>query len=219
MITIQVKNVDGQSVIPAPGSKVAAGYDLVATGDPIIVGKEKSEGLYSSVDYLEYHTTLYISPQTNPTYHTLIYSRSSVRNYNLMLANSVAVIDNDYRGEIILCFKYIWQPEDFEVYSKSTSNNSHWVILGKINKEKIYKKGDKIAQLVASETKPVQFRLVSELDATERGDGGFGSTDHRLKITEYPDNVSSMIAERYKQAGGIPIKKKYSDEVKEREQQ
>jgi len=45
-----------------------------------------------------------------------------------------------------------------------------------VNLDTIYKKGDKIAQLVVSETLPVEFEIVETLSDTERDSGGFGST-------------------------------------------
>ena len=278
MNTIQVKNVDGVT-LPTRGSELSTGYDIIAVDDPVIVGESiTKEGeffpYYKRVDYIEYHTKLFISPQLSKeeyTYHninhlyTLLYPRSSIRKYNLVLANSIGLIDNDYRGELILCFKYIWQPEDFIIeFDHIPSGPAK--LMGKLNREKIYKKGDKIGQLVAEKTNPIQFILVSELDATARGEGGFGSTDtsklsasyaaevttnpsiikiegtfskSNLKNTPgrmYPQEVTNKeieaaeksryedakvvtghIIDRYQKAGGIPIRKKYSDEIKERD--
>ena len=38
-------------------------------------------------------------------------------------------------------------------------------------------KGDKIAQAVLAEYKKAEFELVEKLSETDRGEGGFGSTD------------------------------------------
>lgn len=265
MVTIQVKNIEGKTVIPVAGSQRAAGYDIVAVDDPVIVGESViKEGefnpFWKRIDYIEYHTALQISPQSpdkmayhaKEFYHTLIHPRSSVRKYNLVLANSIGLVDNDYRGEILCCFKYIWQPEDLVALVNPSSELTDGTgnpakltleLVGRLNKAKIYQKGDKIAQLVASLTVPSEYVLVSELDATERGAGGFGSTDlpqpspKKVTVTEPKRQViesrqqSSMhpsqesgaasggMVERYAKAGGIPIRKKYSEEVKEREQQ
>lgn len=40
-----------------------------------------------------------------------------------------------------------------------------------------YKVGDKILQIHLNVTEPIHFIEVDELTATERGDGGFGSTN------------------------------------------
>jgi dUTP pyrophosphatase len=258
MVTIEVKNIEGKTVLPIHGSEVAAGYDIVAIDDPIIVGETVGESpapdgevFYKRIDYLEYHTALYISPIEfkQEKHHTLLHPRSSIRKYNLVLANSIGLVDNDYRGEVIMCFKYIWQPEDFIFQYELVPINKDepnictpkatGKLLGKINKEKIYKRGDKIGQLVAETTNPIKFVLVNELDVTDRGEGGFGSTDtmdssinpgslypHKNVSNEGTSvkshelrGTSGFIIEQYKKSGGIPIKKKYSDEIKDQQKE
>lgn len=247
MVTIQVKNIEGKTVLPVAGTERAAGYDIVAIDDPIIVGETveyNGQTYYKRIDYLEYHTALHISPQDGrrvnggvPEHcHTLIHPRSSVRKYNLLLANSIGLIDNDYRGEILVCYKYVWQPEDYVVEMEPVFDNENPNIvvdrfptgrlLGAINTSKIYKKGDKVAQLVASQTIPSVYEFVSELDQTVRGEGGFGHTDTKTLGVTPPTPVvqpkeskpaGGYIAELYRQAGGIPVKQRYSEEIKQRD--
>jgi dUTPase len=269
MITIQVKNIEGKTKLPVRGSAVAAGYDIVAVDDPIIVGEIGNEKevngqlvkFYRNIDYIEYHTALHISPLpkfgTDLRYHTLIHPRSSIRKYNLVLANSIGLIDTDYTGEILCCFKYMWQPDDMvlETEKVATSDGGtdySWEMtgkmLGKINYSKIYKKGDTIAQLVSELTEPASFELVSELIPTVRGSGGFGSTtriteqvttkaevkmaDNSVPSGLYPKSPDekdikkyearpggSTLSELYQKAGGVPTKKKYIDEIRERDGQ
>lgn len=169
---IYIKNTDGIT-LPQKGTDVSAGYDIVATSDPKIVG-DSNGPTYTEVSYIEYETNLYIAPSVL-TYHTLIHPRSSVSKYNLVLANSIGLVDNDYRGMIICRFKYIWQPQDLtwtQPFHGSTSGG----LVGKVNVDKIYKKGDKIAQLVFEPTIQVEWVLVDDLNQTQRGEGGFGST-------------------------------------------
>ena len=127
------------------------------------------------------------------------------------MANSICLIDADYRGEILLRFKYIWQPNDF-IYVPSTDGNSVTVgsqIAGKPNLDKIYKKGDKICQLKVTKVEGVKFTLVDVLDSTTRT-GGFGSTDGRIKIP-------SVISELYLKENPNIVPKKYVDLLKEKE--
>ena len=64
------------------------------------------------------------------------------------------VVDMDYRGSVrVLLFNHSDDPEPFRVRA-----------------------GDRIAQLVLEAIKTPAVRVVDALDATERGDGGFGST-------------------------------------------
>lgn len=80
-----------------------------------------------------------------------IYPRSSIRKLSLTLSNSVGIIDAGYTGEIQVTFR---QHDLSEIYNS----------------------GDRIAQLVIEKLIPVEFIEVDELDETERGAGGHGST-------------------------------------------
>ena len=72
--------------------------------------------------------------------------------HGVTLPNTPATIDSDYRGELKVGLINLGQ-EPFEV-----------------------SRGMRIAQLVLARVEPVQFETVEALPATERGDGGFGST-------------------------------------------
>lgn len=80
-------------------------------------------------------------------------SRSGLAVKNgIFCLNSPGTIDSDYRGEIK-------------------------VILANFGKEDfVIKSGERIAQLVIARHEFVQWNLVSDLDDTVRGEGGFGST-------------------------------------------
>lgn len=67
-------------------------------------------------------------------------------------ANKVGVIDSDYRGEVMVAL------------------HNH----GK--EPQIIEHGDRVAQMVFVPYYAADFVLVDELDSTERGEGGFGST-------------------------------------------
>ena len=44
------------------------------------------------------------------------------------------------------------------------------------NEDYIIKRGERLFQLVHPSLKPISIEVVEELDETERGSGGFGST-------------------------------------------
>ena len=153
------------------------GYDLVASSHPAISGEyDEDAKAWSRIDYIQYHTDLYIEPCVDDkVYHTNIFPRSSISNKNLMLANSIGLIDAGVSWRVAYSFfKYITQPED--VFAKIRGHQSTIPMLTNINMEKIYKKGERIAQLVIAETHKVEFEIVEELSETDRGKGGFGST-------------------------------------------
>lgn len=146
-----------------------AGFDVVAVSEPKIVGQEVIEnmGFYRNVSYIEYRTGIFLEPSNREFF--LAYARSSISKTNLVLANSVGVIDYGYRGEVLLRFKYIFQPEDYTFGSPSDG--------AKVRSSMIYQKGDKIAQLVPTKLLRVKNIVeVATLSDSDRGDGGFGST-------------------------------------------
>jgi dUTP pyrophosphatase len=90
-------------------------------------------------------------------YTGLLYPRSSLSKTDLILCNHVGVIDSGYRAEVLLKFRI-------------TSNDPFY------NENKVYKVGDRIAQLIIVPYPKIEFNEVTELSSTERGTGGFGST-------------------------------------------
>jgi len=144
---IKVKKLHQDAVLPQKANEKDAGYDLVAISDPEI--KYDND----NVLYIQYKTGIAIEPPEG--YHTEIYPRSSISKYNLQLCNSLGLIDEPYRGEIILRFNLIG--------SKRVG-------------AKVYAKGDKIGQLVIKKTISMDFIEVEELEETSRGTGGFGSS-------------------------------------------
>ena len=109
---IKIKNTG--TIVPKNLTQYDVGYDLVASSHPAISGEYDEEAkAWSRIDYIQYHTDLYIEPCVDDkVYHTNIFPRSSISNKNLMLANSIGLIDAGYRGELLIRFKYITQPED-----------------------------------------------------------------------------------------------------------
>lgn len=222
---IQVlKNESYQSVdnLPKKGTDRATGFDVIVTSDAEIIGETYDNGAYKRVDYIQYKTNLKLAVQkerqysnfgyTDIDYDILAFPRSSVSKYNLVLANCIGLIDADYRGEVLLRFKYIWQPEDYKI---RTDN----LIEGIVNPLKLYYKGDKVCQLKVTKVENIEFVLVNELDATDRGEGGFGSTD--TKLTEQTKQQMTNITDLYEKISRnvTTPSKKYSDSIKERERQ
>ena len=86
-------------------------------------------------------------------YVGLIFARSGLATKRgLAPANKVGVVDSDYRGEIMVALHN---------HSSEAQTISH---------------GERIAQMVFMPYAAADFDLVDELDSTERGAGGFGST-------------------------------------------
>jgi dUTP pyrophosphatase len=82
----------------------------------------------------------------------LLFPRSGLASRGITLANSVGVIDSDYRGEIMV-----------PMVNRSTDP----VVLNH---------GDRIAQIVFIPVTQFPFVVAENLGDTSRGSGGFGST-------------------------------------------
>lgn len=102
-------------------------------------------------------------------YVGLVFPRSSNCKKDIIVTNSVGVIDSGYRGEVTLKFKGLdgrvnkmYDEEDF------TIKNS---IFGKA-----FKVGDRIGQIIIMPYPHIEFEEVEELSETERGTEGYGSS-------------------------------------------
>lgn len=107
-------------------------------------------------DYTQYGTGLAV--QVPYGYVGLLFPRSSNSKKDLLLCNSVGCVDHGYTGEVCLRFKKIVKDSEFP------------------NTFKTYEVGDRVAQLIIMPVPRVNFIQVDELDSTERGAGGFGSS-------------------------------------------
>ena len=78
--------------------------------------------------------------------------------HGITVPNTPGTIDSDYRGELkVLLINH--GPDDFAIA-----------------------RGDRVAQLVLAPVVQAAWDEVDELDATERGSGGFGSTGGHAKL-------------------------------------
>lgn len=170
--------ISNDETIKKPAHYGDVGFDLVAASDPVIVGKKvmgDSSPYWEAIDYIEYDTELKIEPPEGV--FSLVFPRSSISKKNLLLANSVGVIDNAYRGNIKIRFKYAAQPRDFSYYGSVGIENPYPVFhaILEVDYDKIYAKGERIAQLVFSNSVIPELKL-GQVSDTVRSDSGFGST-------------------------------------------
>jgi len=141
-IDMKVQKLVEHAEIPERAHKWDAGLDLVATD------------MYHDREYgfVEYGTG--IAVEIPKGYVGLLFPRSSVSKKDLQLANSVGVIDSNYRGEVKLRYRHTDDPESSDVYSV----------------------GDRVGQLVLVPCPQVRTLEVEKLSDTSRGTGGFGSS-------------------------------------------
>ena len=152
MLEVKIKKLHKDAVIPKYETVGSVGMDLTAI----------------SKDYDEHGNIVYgtgLAIQIPEGYYADLRPRSSISKYDLVLANSVGTIDADYRGELILKFK--------PTLRKSTLCGGVY----EVDTVREYDIGDRVAQIVILPYPKVSFVEVDELSETERGTGGFGSTN------------------------------------------
>ena len=135
---VHFKKLVQEAQTPKFGKPGDAGADLVATT------------MSNHDDHLVYGVGLAVEIPEGMV--GLVFPRSSIRQTDLFMANSVGVIDSGYRGEIMVTFNI-------------KKGATRW-----------YQVGDRIAQLVIMPIPLTKYVEVDELSETERGIGGHGST-------------------------------------------
>lgn len=116
---------------------------------------------------LVYHSD--IAVEIPEGYVGLLFMRSSVANKSLSMCNAVGVIDSDYRGEITAKFRSTVPAVVPSVYNEK----------------------DRFVQLMILPIQDVEIEEVNALTDTERGEGGYGSTDNET-TTSAPTGSQSL---------------------------
>lgn len=143
MATLKFYKVSEAAVIPTKAHSSDAGYDLTI----VSVYKEIAQNL------VLYDTGIKVEPSEG--LYTEIYARSSLMKIGYMLANNVGIIDNSYRGNILIAlYKFDTTKPNIELPCR-------------------------VAQLIPrlSVNVDVIVEDVKNITETKRGEGGFGSTN------------------------------------------
>lgn len=180
-VNVRIKKLHKDAVIPKYAKVGDAGFDLYATedviiepGEPVIIPTGLAFGLPEGYE-------IQVRPRSG------VSSKSKLR-----VANSPGTVDYGYRGEVgvivdnISNMVYEYEEEDDWSYARIITETSSWVdtLDGEQELEDYQypvgtikiRKGDRIAQGVLAEVPMARFEEVDELDETERGADGFGSS-------------------------------------------
>ena len=135
-----MKLLNEYAQLPTRGSKDAAGLDLYCPFHiKIPADSQKKIPLGIAVEIPKGHMGLLVP-------------RSSMSKTPLRCANSVGIIDADYRGELSIAYENV-SCNDYTIF-----------------------RGDRIAQLIIVPIAIVDVEEAQTLSETERGDCGYGST-------------------------------------------
>lgn len=148
MLNLKIKKTHPDARLPRYATDGSGAFDLFAVGEPE-VGRNAVYNTGLAFEVPEGHVML-------------VFSRSGHGfRHGVRLANGVGVIDSDYRGTVRVALQ-----RDDTLFDA-----------GLFDWRSITRVGDAIAQAIVVPFPRVTFEEVEELTDTERGIGGFGSTD------------------------------------------
>ena len=156
MLQVNIKKLSDNAVIPTYAKDGDAGMDLTATS--------KS---YDDHGNVVYGTS--IAFEIPKGFVGLLFPRSINTKKDLILGNSLGVLDSGYRGEVVFKFKPTMNFDDLQ-YALGCCDE--------------YEIGDRIGQIIIMPYPQIMFNVVDELSNSDRGIGGFGSTDPITKSIE-----------------------------------
>lgn len=136
MVLVKIKKLREDAIVPKYALPGDAGMDVIA------VSRRETD------KFIEYGTGL--SFEIPKGYVLLLFPRSSITNKDLILGNSVGVLDSGYRGELLVRFQKMGCD--------------------------IYEVGDRVAQIMIIPYPNVEIEEADDLSETVRGEGGLGST-------------------------------------------
>ncbi|MFV0189091.1 hypothetical protein OBK29_04045 [Empedobacter falsenii] len=170
---VKIKKIHKDAVIPTYAKDGDAGMDLTAT----------------SKSYDEHGNVVYgtgLAFEIPKGYVGLLFPRSSNAKQDLLLSNSVGILDSGYRGEVMFKFKKQINNEKSVLNTIIAVQNmaeikDDFKQLGLLNEDDIenfteYQLGDRIGQIIILPYPQIEFEEVEELSDSERGKGGYGST-------------------------------------------
>lgn len=159
---LKIKRLSDKAIMPIRAHEGDAGLDLTATS---ITSEINECGQF----ILVYHSD--IAVEIPDGYVGLLFPRSSIAKKSIQFTNAVGVIDSGYRGEIM-------------AKVRNTSGDSV---------PAVYKVGEKFAQLViVPYVSDITITETTELQDSDRGAGGYGSSDVKEDISAVNDTDKSV---------------------------
>jgi len=137
---VNFKKLNNTAVTPSYAKEGDAGLDFTATR---IISETDTQIIFGTD----------IAIEVPNGYVGLMFPRSSIRNTDLLLKNSVGCIDSGYRGEIMITFEK----------TKGLSSIK-------------YNVGDRVCQMIILPFPKVKLIEQTTLSSSERGENGHGSS-------------------------------------------
>lgn len=155
--SIKFKSLDSRAQMPTKAYPDDACYDLTVFERINEKGQQLNEDTIGVTSY--FRTGLMFEPPNG--YHLQIYARSSLHKLGYQLATGVSIIDQGYRGEVLIpLIKTNPDVDDLTLPFKPV-------------------------QMLVSKTEYFHLRVEPTLSQTVRGDHGFGSTTGQKPILQH----------------------------------
>lgn len=155
MINVKFKKLHLLAETPKQVHSQDAAFDLVA------LSKSPYNG--NNADLPQYLYEFGLSIELPEDHFGLIVPRSSIYKTTMRLSNCCGILDCGYTGPIMAIFDDIAKSKEYNGLNYSRSIH--------------YNIGDRIAQIIILPRPKVSWECVEELSSSERGTGGFGSSD------------------------------------------
>lgn len=164
---IKVKKLTDTAIVPTKSRKTDAGYDLYADED-IALYPEDTKLISTGIAFA-----------IPDGYAGLIWDRSGLGSKGIH--RHAGVVDSSYRGEVKVALSNS-RSSDAETrcadIKSCTPQNWHMDLDQYVRKDNVYfiSKGDRIAQILFQKVPHFDLVETEELDDTDRGSSGFGSS-------------------------------------------
>lgn len=151
MITVKVKILNDNAKVPTKAHSSDFCYDCIAVSEEEIAPNTWKYGLGLAFE-IDRKSCHYVDNDLDLSIDAR--PRSSIWKTGMVLSNCTGTVDEGYRGEVCAIFYHVFPDRPR------------------------YKVGDKIVQIKLGDAEHIVFEEVDELSSTERGSGGFGSTEN-----------------------------------------
>ena len=165
---LKVKRLDKDMPMPRYAKKGDAGFDLRATEDVTIYpGETVMVGTGLAFEIPE-------------GYNGEVRARSGMASKRMLAPiNEPGTVDAGYRGEVMVPlhnFASVIRTDEYDWRTGSIPSAGRDLQALNVDAIQHVKRGERIAQMVIAPVAHCEFAEVDELEDTERGAGGFGST-------------------------------------------
>jgi dUTP pyrophosphatase len=163
---VKIKKLREDAVIPRYAREMDAGFDFVAVEDVMIAPGASAKVPTGIAFALPEGYELQVRPRSG------IGAKTKLR-----LSNAPGTVDAGYRGEVFILVDNIRFPSGQMGRVCLDASEKETTVEQEVDRHSyVIRKGDRIAQGVIAQVPLALFEVVDELDETERGSGGFGSS-------------------------------------------